>query len=60
MSGGLAFLAIVVVVSVVGTFVLWVRNRDATTLDHGVDEFRREMNALSPDKQNDERRRHRG
>ena len=60
MSGGLAFLAIVVVVSVVGTLVLWVRNRDATTLDHGVDEFRREMNALSPDKQNDDRRRPRG
>ena len=60
MSGGLAFLAIAVVVSIVGTLVLWARNRDATTLDHGVDEFRREMNALAPDQQADDRRRPRG
>jgi hypothetical protein len=60
MTGGLAFLAIAVVVSVVGTLVLWARNRDATTLDHGVDEFRREMDALSPDRQADDRRRPRG
>jgi hypothetical protein len=60
MTGGLAFLAIAVVVSVVGTLVLWARNRDATTLDHGVDEFRREMDALSPEKPADDRRRPRG
>jgi hypothetical protein len=60
MTGGLAFLLIAVVVSGIGTFVLWVRNRDATSLDHGVEEFQREMKALSPDKEPDERRGPRG
>jgi hypothetical protein len=59
-TGGLAFLLIAVVVSVIGTLVLWLRNRDTTTLDQGIDEFRREMNALSPDKPVDDRRRPRG
>jgi hypothetical protein len=60
MTGGLAFLLIAVVVSTVGTLVLWARNRDATTLDQGIDEFQREMRALSPEKQAEERRRPRG
>jgi hypothetical protein len=60
MTGGLAFLSIAVVVSVVGSLVLWVRNRDTTTLDQGIDAFQREMKALSPDKQTDDRRRARG
>lgn len=60
MTGGLAFLLIAVVVSGIGTFFLWIRNRDATSLDHGVEEFQREMKALSPDNQPDDRRRPRG
>ena len=60
MTGGLAFLLVAVVVSAVGTFVLWMRNRDTATLDQGVEEFQREMRALSPDKQADERRRPHG
>ena len=60
MTGGLAFLLVAVVVSGLGTFVLWVRNRDSTSLDHGVEEFQREMRALSPDKQADDRRRRNG
>jgi hypothetical protein len=54
---GLAFLLIAVVLSVLGTLVLWMRNRGPSSVDHGVEEFRREMNALSPDAHNDERRR---
>ena len=60
MTGGLAFLLIAVVVSAIGTLVLWVRNRDTATLDQGIDAFQREMKALSPDKQADDRRRARG
>ena len=60
MTGGLAFLLIAVIVSAIGTLVLWVRNRDTTTLDQGIDAFQREMKALSPDKQPDDRRRARG
>ena len=57
MTGGLAFLLIAVVVSVVGTLVLYMRNRGSTSVDHGVEEFQREMRALTPDKRDDDRRR---
>jgi hypothetical protein len=53
---GLAFLLIVVLVSTVGIVVLWMRNRGPTSIDYGVEEFRREMNALSPDNRPDDRR----
>ena len=55
MTGGLAFLLIAVAVSAFGTLVLWMRNRGSTSLDHGVEEFQREMRALSPDRPDDER-----
>lgn len=54
---GLVFLFIAVVVSVGGTLLLYMRNRDTASLDNGVTEFQREMSALSPDKRADERRR---
>ena len=54
---GLVFLFIAVVVSAGGILLLYMRNRDATSLDNGVDEFQREMRALSPDKRGDDRRR---
>ena len=47
---GLVFLSIAVVVSVVGSVVLWLRHRNPTSLKHGIDEFQREMRALSPDR----------
>ena len=47
---GLVFLSIAVVLSVGGSLVLWLRHRDPTSLDHGIDEFQREMRALSPDR----------
>lgn len=54
---GLFFLFIAVVVTAAGSLVLYMRNRDTTSLDNGVTEFQREMRALSPDKRSDERRR---
>lgn len=59
MTGGLAFLLIAVVVTAIGTTVLYLRNRGSTSVDQGVEEFQREMRALSPDKRDDDRR-HRG
>lgn len=53
---GLAFLLIAVALSALGMVVLWMRTRGSTSVDHGVEEFRREMNALSPDKRDDRRR----
>jgi hypothetical protein len=42
---------------VLGTIIIWMRNRGSTSLDNGVEEFQREMRALSPDKRDDEHRR---
>jgi len=46
--GAVAFLMIAVVISVVGGLVLYLRNRAPTGLDSGIDNFRREMQALAP------------
>ncbi|MGI9579159.1 MAG: hypothetical protein ACR2OH_13240 [Microthrixaceae bacterium] len=44
---GVVFLGIAVVVSVVGTLVLWARNRTPDTPDASIEEFRSKMAALS-------------
>lgn len=43
----LVFLALAVGVSVVGTIVLWLRNRQPDTPDASIEEFRSKMRALS-------------
>jgi hypothetical protein len=42
------FLAIVVVVCAVGGAVLYVQHRQPSTMESGMDSFRREMDALAP------------
>jgi hypothetical protein len=42
------FLMIAVVISVVGGLVLYLRNRTPSSLEAGIDNFRREMEALAP------------
>jgi hypothetical protein len=44
----IAFLLIVVVVCAVGGTVLWLQHRQPSTLESGLDAFRREMEALAP------------
>jgi hypothetical protein len=46
---GLVFLLVAVLISVLGSAILFLRHRDPTSLDHGVEEFQREMRALSPE-----------
>ena len=46
---GVAFLGLAVVVSVVGSVVLWLRTRKPTTLGSSIDSFEREMRALAPE-----------
>lgn len=53
---GLGFLLIALVLSAVGTAVIYLRNRTSSSDVHGVDEFRREMDALSPRRRPDEPR----
>ncbi|HEX5367747.1 MAG TPA: hypothetical protein VFW63_13920 [Acidimicrobiales bacterium] len=44
----IAFLMIAVVISVVGSTVLYLRSRAPSSLEAGIDTFRREMQALAP------------
>ena len=44
----LLFLAIVVVVCAIGGAILYVQHRQPSTLESGMDAFRREMDALAP------------
>ncbi|MFZ6003958.1 MAG: hypothetical protein ACOYXM_08505 [Actinomycetota bacterium] len=43
-----AFLLIVLVVSTVGSLILWWRHRSPSTLESGIEAFQREMEALAP------------
>lgn len=46
---GLVFLLAALALSVVGSLVLWLRHRQPTSLEQGIDDFSREMQALSPE-----------
>ena len=48
---GLGFLLIALVLSLLGSIAIWLRHRPPTSLDHGIDEFQREMRALAPEHQ---------
>jgi hypothetical protein len=45
------FLLIAVVISAVGMFVIWVRNRKPTGWDTGITDFAKEMEALAPEEE---------
>ncbi len=46
---GLVFLLAALALSVVGSLVLWLRHRQPTSMEQGIDDFSREMQALSPE-----------
>ena len=45
---GLIFLVVALGLSVVGSFVLWLRYRKPTSINHAIDSFQKEMQALAP------------
>ena len=45
----LVFLAIAVVISAVGCGLVYLRSRQPTSIESGIEAFRREMQALSPE-----------
>ena len=47
---GLVFLLAALGLSVVGSIVLWLRHRQPTSLEQGIDDFSREMQALAPER----------
>lgn len=53
----LAYLLVPIAVVAIAALVTWARNRQPTSLQSGVDSFRREMDALSPDAAPTHRRR---
>ena len=44
----LVFLLIVLVVSALGSTIIWLRHRSPNTLESGIEAFQREMEALAP------------
>lgn len=45
---GLVFLMAALALSVVGSFALWLRQRQPTSFDRGIEDFSKEMKALAP------------
>jgi hypothetical protein len=45
----LIFLIAFVVLSIIGGFVLWLRERSPSSMEHHMREFEKERQALSPD-----------
>lgn len=56
----LLFVLLPVLVVTAYAMVVWLRNRQPTSVESGVDAFRREMSALSPDAAPVQRRPERG
>jgi hypothetical protein len=52
----LAFLAVAVALSLLGSLILWLRHRRPRSLEAGIDEFTRELKALAPDRKSGEKR----
>jgi hypothetical protein len=48
-TGGIVFLLVALACSAVATLVLWLGSRQPSSMEHHVEEFSREMQALSPD-----------
>ena len=51
----LAYLALAVVISLIGAGILWYRYRRPRSLEEGIDDFSRELRALSPEWRPDSR-----
>ncbi len=45
----LAYLLVPIIIVAIAASITWIRNRQPTSLQSGVDSFRREMDALSPE-----------
>jgi hypothetical protein len=56
----IAFLGVAIVISLLGSLVLWLRHRNGQRprgVTSGIDEFTREMRALAPDRGRDPNKR---
>ncbi|MBA2609809.1 MAG: hypothetical protein H0U92_12765 [Actinobacteria bacterium] len=46
----LIYLGLAAIVTAVGCTIIWLRQRKSTGVDTGIDAFRRELQALAPDR----------
>ncbi|MEY2399064.1 MAG: hypothetical protein QOJ00_2238 [Actinomycetota bacterium] len=46
----LIYLGLAAIVTAVGCTIIWIRQRKPTGVDTGIDAFRRELQALAPDR----------
>jgi hypothetical protein len=52
----LIYLLLALVLSIVGSLILWYRHRRPRSMEAGIDEFNRELRALAPERREEERR----
>jgi hypothetical protein len=55
----LVYLLMAFVLSGVGWLIIWFRHRQPTSVEHGIEEFNRELRALAPEHQQHQVRDHR-
>lgn len=46
----LLYVLVAVALSIIGSLAVWYHHRKPRSLEHGVDEFQRELRALAPDR----------
>ena len=56
----LIYLGVVVVLSVIGSLILYLRNRQPKSMESGIEQFARELKALAPEQQDSRRERRSG
>ncbi|HUS60761.1 MAG TPA: hypothetical protein VMY34_01105 [Acidimicrobiales bacterium] len=49
----LLYLGIAVALSIVGSLILWYRHHKPRSIESGIEDFSRELRALSPQRRND-------
>ncbi len=51
----LIYLALALVLSGIGWLILWLRHRQPTSVEYGIEEFNRELRALAPEQRQQQR-----
>jgi sensor domain CHASE-containing protein len=51
----LIYLVIAIVLSLVGSLILWLRNRQPKSMDAGIKQFSKGLEALAPDRERERR-----
>jgi hypothetical protein len=53
----LVYLLLALVLSGIGWLILWLRHRQPTSVEYGIEEFNRELRALAPEERQPQSRR---